>query len=85
MSYLVHLCPEAVLQALFGLAQGFGVPEGVEVGQDPHDTWEAVHLADIEELKRLHLEPKASIDQHQDLGRGMGSLALLKLHRYQLI
>lgn len=61
-SYLVDLSPESVLEAFLGLVQGFAVFKGVQVRQHAHDAGKAMHLADVEELKGLHLEAKAGIN-----------------------
>lgn len=66
-AYLIHLGPEAVLEVFLGLPQHLVVLEGVQVSEHAHDAREAVHLADVEELKRLHLEAEAGVDQHQNL------------------
>ena len=56
-----------MLEFLFGFAQYFVVPEVVEVGQHTHDLWEAVNLADVEELKDFHLEAETGVYQQQNL------------------
>ena len=44
--------------------------------QHTHDLGEAVNLADVEELKRLHLKAKACVDQQQDLKHKQTSIIL---------
>ncbi len=60
--HLVHLCPEAMFEVLLGLPQCLVVPEWIQVSQHTHDSREAVYLADVEELKSLHLKAKAGIN-----------------------
>lgn len=56
-----------MFEDLLGLPQRLVVLERVQVSQHAHDAREAVHLTDVEELERLHLEAEAGIDQHQNL------------------
>ena len=65
--YLVYFGPETLFEAFLGLAQCPGAAEAVQVCQHSHDLGEAMHLQHIEELKRLHLKAKASINKQQHL------------------
>ena len=56
-----------MLQPALRLAELLRVAEVVEVGQHAHQLREAVHLADVEELERLHLEAEARVHQQQHL------------------
>jgi hypothetical protein len=62
---LVNLRPKPVLQTFLGFAQFLAVLEGVQVIQDPHDTWKPVHVADVQKLKHFHLKAKTGV-HHQD-------------------
>lgn len=56
-----------MLEPLLGLAKGLVIAKRVQVGEHAHDAREAVHLADVEELKGLHLKAEAGINEHQHL------------------
>ena len=56
-----------MFEVLLGLPQRLVVLERVQVSQHAHDTREAVDLTDVEELKSLHLEAEAGVNQHQNL------------------
>ena len=60
---LVNFCPKPLLQILLRPLQSFGILEGVQVGEDTHYPGESVHLANVQELKNLHLESKAGINK----------------------
>ena len=56
-----------MLQPALRLAELLRVAEVVEVGQHAHQLREAVHLADVEKLERLHLEAETCVHQQQHL------------------
>ncbi len=61
---LIDLCPEAVLQDLFGVLQALVICEAIQVGQDAHDFWESM---------RLHA---ARQSQHSEVSINVQSTAL---------
>lgn len=63
---LVNLRPETILQNLLCVLQGLVLLKSVKMGHNTKHTRESVRLDDIEELKGLHLEAKASIHHQQD-------------------
>ena len=56
------LPPISHLELLLGLLELLLVGEAVEVCEHAHDLGEAMHLQQVQELKRLHLEPKGPVD-----------------------
>lgn len=60
--YLVDLGPEAMFEVFLCLPQRLVVLERIQVSEHTHDTREAMDLADVQELKRLHFKAKTGID-----------------------
>ena len=48
---LVYLCPETLLERLFGVTLRLDLLDEVEVGKDADDFGEAVRLEDVDEFK----------------------------------
>lgn len=86
-THATHLCPEPVLELLFGGPERLDVVELVQVGQHAHHLGKPVHLQHIQELERLHLETEAKIDAnranrggggHKQAGRKDGGMYVRK-------
>jgi hypothetical protein len=52
---LVYFGPEALFECFFGIFEGCGFFDEVEVGEDANDFGEAVRLEDVEEFKTFLL------------------------------
>lgn len=74
LSSLIHFRPEAMLEHFLCLLELLVVFEHVQVGQDAHDSGEAVHLANVEELEDFHLEAEGGVRQEKDEVRHLGDV-----------
>jgi hypothetical protein len=75
----VYFSPEAMLQSLLGVFQGFVLFEVVQVRENTHNFREAVHLQNIQELERLHLKPKTRVNHQKNEVRNFRQILDIKV------
>lgn len=62
----VGLCCESSLEALLCGADGGGLFDEIQMGENAHDLGEAVCLEDVEKFHRLHFKAKRRINHEED-------------------
>ena len=55
-----------MLENLFLHLNGFGRLYRIQVGQNAHNLGHPMHLADVQELKYLHLKTETGVDHQED-------------------